>query len=170
MKWLKDLISGWLAKNPPPKPQYPQSVAEVVNDDIVYRKATVEALERFKEKNPFRGTTEEIEEKFRSLHRELCDIYDVAPGLEFHPTVPSCFLPFLNLIVIKRNHKRYSVVAYLHEFRHALGTFDEYKACAWSINLFRKVFPEQYRKLVPVGHMLVKTEHAEQYRELMGIK
>jgi hypothetical protein len=48
---------------------------------------------------------------------------------------------------------RLSVVTYLHEFAHALGR-DERGACRWSINLFRRVFPEQFARLAASGHTL----------------
>jgi hypothetical protein len=46
-----------------------------------------------------------------------------------------------------------SVVTFLHEFAHALGR-DERGACRWSINLFRRAFPEQYARLQADGHTL----------------
>lgn len=147
--------------------EYPRSVAEVLNDNIVYRKATLDALCRFKKLRPFRGTAKEIEAKFRSLHKELCEIYGVSPRLKFSMKTPSCYVPRSKTVIVQQESGRYSVVAYLHEFRHALGTRNEYKTCEWSINLFRKVFPEHYEKLVPVGHLLVKSENAERYRQLM---
>ena len=52
---------------------------------------------------------------------------------------------------------RLSVVTYLHEFAHALGR-GERGACRWSLNLFRRVFPEQCARLRADGHTVRSTE------------
>jgi len=43
----------------------------------------------------------------------------------------------------------------MHEWSHSLGK-GEKEACRWSINLFRKIFPKSYAKLVPKGHLLYR--------------
>ena len=52
---------------------------------------------------------------------------------------------------------RLSVVTYLHEFAHAMGR-DERGACRWSLNLFRRVFPEQFARLRTDGHTVRNRE------------
>lgn len=168
MKWLQNMLSSLFRHK---TPKYPKTVAEVLNDGIRYKKATIESLERFKKSKPFHGTPQEIEKKFGSLHKDLCVIYNISPRLILGPNMESCYIPYRDIIVVGRNpNGRYSVVAYLHEFRHALGTADEYKACRWSLNLFRQVFPEYYEKLVPVGHLLVKPDNVEQFKQMLKIK
>ena len=139
---------------------YPQAVIEVLDDNMRYRAATLEAVRRFAASGPWHGSRSSRKGKFRDLNRDLsitCDI--VEPNLVFGrldggSSGASQYVPRDHRIVIVG---RLSVVTYLHEFAHALG-FDEQGACRWSINLFRECFPRQYSRLIHIGHMLIRPE------------
>lgn len=47
-----------------------------------------------------------------------------------------------------------SIISALHELAHAIYGTSELMACAWSVQLFRKIFPEAYKKLKWHGHQL----------------
>ncbi len=47
-----------------------------------------------------------------------------------------------------------SIISALHELAHAIFGSNELTACSWSIQLFRKIFPEAYKRLIWQGHML----------------
>lgn len=49
-----------------------------------------------------------------------------------------------------------SIISALHELGHHIYGTSELKACVFSINLFKSVFPKAYEKLHFEGHMLKK--------------
>jgi hypothetical protein len=52
---------------------------------------------------------------------------------------------------------KYSVVTFLHEFGHARG-FDEGDATLWSVNVFRTIFPQSFKRATSSGHLVVKRQ------------
>jgi hypothetical protein len=140
------------------KSDYPATVLEVIDDQQTYNDAVLQAVTRFAGANPWRGSIEQRQAKFRALHHDLsaaCNLTE--PELAFtcisgEPSGGSHYQPSGHRIVLVG---KLSVVTYLHEFAHALGA-GETAACRWSINLFRKCFPTQYGRLVHVGHMLIR--------------
>lgn len=47
-----------------------------------------------------------------------------------------------------------SVISTLHEVGHQLYGSSELEACAFSLQLFKEVFPKDFAKLKPHGHMM----------------
>mgnify|MGYP003352585187 FL=1 len=99
--------------------------------------------------------------KFTQLHQDLCSIYGVDVELLVDPSIlenshsgRSNYNPALNAITL---HGRLSVLTFLHEWGHVLKGYSEYEACVWSVNLFRRVFPDNFDRLRnnARGHMLV---------------
>lgn len=141
-----------------PDRDYPETVTEVLDDGARFKPAALRALREFRRSRPWRGSVQEREEKFRALHRALAGAYSIRePELLFEAldggtSGRSHYIPALHRIVLSG---KLSVVTYLHEFAHARG-MGERGAARWSINLFRRVFPRQYGRLIHVGHMLVR--------------
>ncbi len=137
---------------------YPETVIEVLDEGARFNSAALRAVRRFAASNPWRGAMDERKEKFRDLNRSLAAAYGVPePELRFDmidgsSSEASHYIPALHQIVLVG---KLSVVTYLHEFAHARG-MGERSACRWSINLFRRVFPRQYARLVGRGHMLIR--------------
>ena len=135
---------------------YPKTVKEVLDPDIIYKKETISVLKSFRKSHPWKGTLRERQEKFASLHIELCRIYNLNTKLFFlngkGSSGNSCYIRKFNLIILRG---RLSAVTYLHEFFHARGG-NEKQSCRWSINLFAKVFKEDFKKAKFQGHMVVK--------------
>lgn len=103
---------------------YPSSVSEVIDDDISFRPATLEAVRRFTAFRPWRGAVEERKAKFAALHANLCGIYGKFSMLTFGVldgsfSGDSSYCPSTDTITLRG---RLSVVTYLHEFAHALGS------------------------------------------------
>lgn len=48
-----------------------------------------------------------------------------------------------------------SIISTLHEVGHCLWGLREIDACRFSVSIFTKVFPNEYKKLEWKGHMLV---------------
>lgn len=139
---------------------YPASLDEVVRD-VKYKRETLAALRSFKASNPWRGSFIRRLKKFYRLHNDLCRIYGVDVELFVDPSVledspsgRSNYNPALNAITL---HGRLSVLTFLHEWGHVLKGHSEYEACVWSVNLFRRVFPDNFDRLRgnARGHMLV---------------
>ena len=134
-----------------PHRDYPQCVLEVVDDQMPYRPEVTHAVIRFARRHPWRGTVEDREAKFEQLNRDLATACGIAvPALNCQcidgsSSGSSHYIPTQHRIVLVG---KLSVVTYLHEFAHALG-MDERDACRWSINLFRRCFPEAVWALGP---------------------
>lgn len=141
---------------------YPKTVKECLDENLTYRKGTDEALIKFKDADPWDGTLRQKRDKIRVLNDDLAKIYKIKiPGLVFLkrencPNGP-CYYRHINTIFMEptASDKSYSVVAFLHEFGHALGK-NEHGTCRWSINLFKRHFPEEWAKLEPRGHLLFR--------------
>jgi len=137
---------------------YPSTVIEVVDENMRFKAAALRAVRRFAKSNPWRGSLDERKHKFLSLNRALADAYNiVVPDLRFGiinrtSSGGSHYIPARHRIVLVG---KLSVVTYLHEFAHARG-MGERGACRWSINIFRRCFPNQYARLVGRGHMLIR--------------
>ena len=80
----------------------------------------------------------------KSFGKEI-DVY-VSNKYAYHPR--------LNSISLDASHP--SIISTLHEIGHAKFGPNELLACAWSVQMFRAVFPKAYAKLKWRGHMLVK--------------
>lgn len=139
---------------------YPESVLEVLDADMRFKPGVLKAMRSFKKSRPWSGSIEKRKEKFRRLNKALAGCYGrPAPDLVFErinnsSSARSRYEPAANRIVIVG---RLSVVSFLHEFGHALGK-GEWQACKWSINLFRKVIPREFERLVHRRHMLIRPE------------
>ena len=129
---------------------YPSSLEEII-DDVNYRKETINALKRFKRLNPWKGDLDSRITKFCKLHLSLCEIYGIDVKFRCHPSIlenshsgQSNYNPISRTITL---HGRLSVLTFLHEWGHALKGRSEREACRWSVNLFRRVFPDNFERL-----------------------
>jgi len=64
-----------------------------------------------------------------------------------------CYMPATNTINLGMKP---SIISTLHEMAHAVYGIEELPACAFSIALFKAVYPRSFAKLEWKGHMLVK--------------
>lgn len=136
-------------------PDYPQTVAEVLDPAVRYRRRTLVVVRKFKLSKPWRGTETERKAKFGQLHLDLCELYGKQSRLVFglldgEDSGASHYVRSTDTITLCG---RLSVLTFLHEFGHALGK-DERAACRWSLNLFRAVFPISFARCLSVGHTL----------------
>ena len=137
---------------------YPETVLEVIDNSLRFRPRALQAVREFANAGPWRGSLDERKATLRRLNKSLAEVYGIAePSLRFGLIDGSCsggshYIPASHQITLVG---KLSVVTYLHEFAHARG-MGERGACRWSINLFRKMFPEQFARLVGRAHMLIK--------------
>ena len=140
--------------------QYPATVVEILDDQMTFSSDLVQAVQEFAESKPWKGSTESRQQKFRLLNRSMAEACRIEiPKLVFgridgRSTGGSRYTSRIHRIVIVG---KLSVVTFMHEFAHALG-YGERESCRWSINLFRKCFPQQYSRLIHVGHLLVRPQ------------
>lgn len=139
---------------------YPETVLEVLDDEITFTNELLRVVRLFAASNPWKESIKTRKRKFLDVNRMLavaCGIRE--PSLVFgHLNGSSSGLSHY----VTRDHRivivgKLSVVTFLHEFAHALA-FDERKACTWSINLFRHCFPRQFSRLIHIGHTLVRPQ------------
>jgi len=140
----------------PNRNDYPSSVAELLDDRMKFKPAALRAVKALARSRPWRSNIEDRKEKFRSLNRALAAAYELPePQLVFGKlnggdSGRSCYIPPMNVIIISGT---LSVVTFLHEWGHVRG-MNERKACRWSVNLFRRVFPKSWARVTCDGHMV----------------
>jgi hypothetical protein len=123
----------------------------------------IEILQRFKEANPWHGKIRERKAKFERCFEELKAMHNMKDlKLEFdianrfslwHDSGSSSYNRDTKIITLRG---RLSVVTFLHEFAHALFGSSEERAREFSLDLFKKVFPEKYARCNFNGIMLTK--------------
>ncbi|MGK7345033.1 MAG: hypothetical protein ACNS63_04415 [Candidatus Nitrospinota bacterium M3_3B_026] len=151
---------------------YPNSIVEVLDDGMKFRKGAIRTLRTFKAhvaRNRLRGYRDpqivlRRYQAMRWLVQTLALVYRIpVPELrlgritgERGSSGISRYIPGANVIVLEG---RLSVLTLLHELAHARG-MDERKAVRWSVNLYRRVYPRHFEKLMErnggglVGHFL----------------
>jgi hypothetical protein len=58
---------------------YPETVAEVIDDQMKFKPAVLAAVHAFKASHPWRGTLDERHAKFRKLYADLSAAYAIEP-------------------------------------------------------------------------------------------
>jgi hypothetical protein len=122
---------------------------------------TIKILEKFKQMNPWEGDVGSRISKFNWCFKELKKIYNkeeyalvcsVATETKFWYSSRGSYTDTLGKVIVLKG--RLSVITFLHEFAHAFG-MDEEGARQWSKNLFKKVWPEKYEKLVEIDGLMI---------------
>lgn len=143
---------------------YPKTVEEVLDDKLDFPDDVLKALYTYKGSKPWTGKSKERQKKMKVLVADLAKAMalKVPPKLIFVQSdfeqfvamalgIPGpCYVPAFHTIFVVG---KLSVVTLLHEFGHSMG-LNEMQTCKWSINLFRKVFPDQFNQINTEGHML----------------
>jgi len=133
------------------------TVAEVLDDTMLFERRTLRAVRAFKRQKPWRGELQQRREKINALHAELCTATGKATTLRWNLRVPADADSGGSYYDARQDRitllGRPSVVTYLHMFARALGN-DRIGAFRWSLNLFRKMFPISWSRLVIEGLMV----------------
>lgn len=99
-------------------------------------------------------------EALRALVARLADAYGVPqPAIEFRPGVADHYSPGQG--VIRLDPRKASVVTALHEFAHHAFGRSEFRACRWSVHLFKRLFPRTFARGRFVGHKFVLSRDTE---------
>ncbi len=139
-----------------PRGNYPRSAEQILADGLRYKPAVLRALKAYRRSKPWQGSLPDREAKLGALHAALCEAYGMRTSLVMSVHEPErdgngAYYPSRDCIVLTG---RLSVVTYLHEFAHAAFGSCERKACRWSVNLFRRIFPRSFARLQFEGHTL----------------
>ena len=129
----------------------------IIDLEYTYKIGAIPALSKFRKKKTFKLNTEERFEAMKELIEDLSAVYEIeTPTLRMESinggsSGLSSYSPVTNTIVMRG---KLSIITLLHEFAHAKGE-DEHEARVWSVNLFRRVYPEQFSRLRQVGNMFI---------------
>lgn len=133
----------------------------VFGPEVKFKLGVIAAIKRFKKKKTHNRTSLERLEGMRELARDLSMVYGLRSVTkvsavclvedETADSRGSFYHKKTNTIVMV---EKLSIITFLHEFAHALGK-DEVGAVRWSLTLFKRVWPQQFERLVPEGHTLV---------------
>ena len=148
---------------------YPSKPITIPINKIPNHEKVIKVLKEFKRMNPWKGSPEERYEKFKWLHEKLNEIYGLSVRFVSEVRKPYTFSgnsyydPYSKTITLMG---RYSVITFLHEWGHALDLspkwhnklpmHGEYWAVAFSVTLFKHVFPEKYARLRSADHCLIR--------------
>lgn len=133
---------------------YPATVAEVVDDQMMFNRRALVAVRRLARRKPWRGDVARRWRLFVWLNRQLAAAYGyeapllILKGHGRGDSTGSYYSPRRHEIVLTG----LSLVTLLHEIGHARG-FGERQACRWSLNLFRRCFPRSWDRLRFEGHV-----------------
>ena len=124
--------------------------------DLGKIKKMFQALEEFKQKNPWSGDFDERKEKFTDLHNKFNEIFgrNIGLSIEISPNPRDWSSSGNSYYIQFRDGKeeihlkgRFSVITFLHEWFHALLGNNEKIARIASWFVFSKIFPEKWEKL-----------------------
>lgn len=126
---------------------------EILSKKIVYSKKTIEKIEDWKKENWTNWKKLNNPNKILKLCKLISSLTNERKGVNInHEGKYYCYSP--NEAVIQLDMENPSVISTLHEVAHHFYGASELQACRWSIGLFEKVFPTDFKKLHFDGHML----------------
>lgn len=131
-------------------------------EEKTYKPEAIKALRAFKKKKTFKLSVEERIQAMDELLQSLAQAYTFEKPITLK--AENMVGGFSGASHVKKYADRFeiflvgkaSIITLLHEFAHCRG-YDEHECKVWSLNLFRKVYPKQFEKLVITEHgMAVK--------------
>ena len=140
--------------------EYPTE-QDILNAPVEFRKETIEAVHAWKSTN-YKGwkgkDTEQKKNAIGSLIRDLAIVYKDKIPIPYikESEFSRCEKHADGMSTIYLDPTKISIVTAMHEFAHHLYGESEFKACRWSVWLFKTCFPLEYKTLYFRGHLLVK--------------
>jgi hypothetical protein len=158
----------------------------ILDDAMTYKPEVVRALRTFKKAKTFNLTPENRLACMQTLVNDMATAYGMEPiavdVMDERGSVHARFMEAFNRLTgtlppVEENTPTYpasgasnadpsarkihmvgklSIITLLHEFAHIRFGTDELKCQRWAVNLFRKVYPKQFAKLVFNGWAFVK--------------
>ena len=135
---------------------------DVLDENKTYKPETVSALYAFKKEKTFKLNEHERYAKMQEFVIKLSEIYEIEPVVriirrnsDHVDSAGSCANPDTKTICMSGP---LSIITLLHEFAHIKGIEEELAAQKWAVNLFRKVYPKQFARLVFKDGQFVRTD------------
>jgi hypothetical protein len=132
----------------------------LISDDVEYSPEVIKACKYWRDNiHPFK--TNSPQEALKKCEWLLPHIFKTfnkpIPTLSFIEAAHSngAYYPFDNTITF---YGKVSIITFFHEIAHAIYGSNEKTAVLWSVNLFRRIFPLSYSRLIADGHCLVKKQ------------
>jgi len=138
------------------KSSYP-SKEEILDNLPPIKKETLKIVKNWKIRNWKIAKEQSEEQRFfalMTLIKTIANSYNKPVIVNYRPNIDSCcYQVFKKTIFL---NKTLSILSSLHELGHHLYGASEFKACAWSVAIFKQTFSKAYDKLEWKEHMLVK--------------
>lgn len=138
---------------------YPESALELVTNKE-YSDEVIAAMKEFRGKHIWRIPLDEKIVATQKLFSRLCELYKIEGATlecqleeNAQDSFASRCTPDTRTVTLVG---KYSVITFLHEFAHLAFGASETKAVAWSINLFKIIFPRSFSRLDESGHTLIR--------------
>lgn len=135
---------------------------EILNEKIILLKEEIEYFKKWKNREWKTAKETQIQKEYtkilalRVLVREISFIHNEKP-----PSIIATLTPATKNKSASYNHitkdihlYNTSIITTLHELGHHLYGKSELLACAYSVHLFKLVFPKAFKKLRWEGHLL----------------
>lgn len=123
---------------------------EILAKPVRFRKETLERAKLWKQHCWPKPTKDNIEMLLHILNGSYSK---PLIHIKWNPKLPSSYYNIPSQTIFLKDK---SLLTALHELAHHLYGRSELTACRWSIWLFAKVFPKDFKKLTWKGHLLVK--------------
>lgn len=126
--------------------KYPTS-NEIMTPEISFKNNTIKTVLEWKHQYFPKWSTRPKPNQLDALEelvKKLCGVYGETVTINKQGDF-FCFIPKDNTLCLDKNNP--SIVSTLHEFRHKINGYDETSACRWSVQLFKKCFPNSFDKL-----------------------
>ena len=141
---LKDLVNMYPTKD------------EILNAKQNFKKETILIVKLWKAQNykGWKDKNKKIQiDSLVTLINALCKVYKVKkPKIKANDE----YMYNTKTKTIYLDPENPSIISTLHELAHHMFKADEYKACIWSVWLFKKCFPKSAAKLKWDQHLLIK--------------
>ena len=140
--------------------EYPTE-QDILNAPVEFRKETIEAIHAWKSMNYKGWKNKGNMEKWSSLFDMILILSMVykdkihSPKIE-RDSISRCEIRPDGNNTIYLDPDNPSIITAMHEFAHHLYGESEFKACRWSVWLFKTCFPLEFKTLDFRGHLLVK--------------
>lgn len=138
---------------------YPETPI-VFGADVKFKLGVIASIKRFKKKKTHNKTAAQRLQAMREMAADLSAVYNVdeakvAAVCMVHDETADSRGSFYHrktktIVMVEK----LSIITFLHEFAHHLGK-DERGATRWSLTLFKRIWPDQFERLVPEGHTMV---------------
>lgn len=136
------------------KTRYPTK-EKILSKSVIFLEDEVEYIKTWKRTN-WRTARRSADIRAKIYHislliQNIASLHDKKINVEYEPQrQTACYRPGNKTVYLIND----SIISALHELAHAIYGRNELTACAWSVHLFKNIFPRAYAKLIWDRHTL----------------